>query len=74
MRGATMKTVLIAIIFALVFLLLFFGGIYYGWLAQTRIPNDQFYIQLSTTLGILSYVVLVFGLIWGAFKFLYRKK
>lgn len=74
MMSTIMKTVLTAIAFTLVFLLLFFGGIYYGWLAQTRIPSDQFYVQLSTTLGILSYAVLAVGLIWGALKILFRKK
>ena len=69
-----MKTALIAITFALVFLLLFWGGVYYGWLAQTRIPSDQFYMQLSTTLGVLSYAVLAIGLIWGALKIIFRKK
>ena len=70
----TMKTALIAITFALVFLLLFWGGVYYGWLAQTRIPSDQFYMQLSTTLGVLSYAVLAIGLIWGALKIIFRKR
>ena len=58
-----MKITVIAISFIFAFLVLFGGGVYYGWLAQTRIPSDAFYTDLSFTLGSLSYATVVLGVI-----------
>lgn len=69
-----MKIALIAFVFLLVFVLLFGGGVYYGWLAQTKIPSDQFYTDLSFTLGILSYVVVVLGVVLIVVRSIFRKK
>lgn len=69
-----MKMVFFATTIVLLCAILFWGGVYYGWLAQTRIPSDPFYLYLSTILGLLSYAVFAFGIVFGILKILFRKK
>lgn len=69
-----MRFVITGLALILVFLLLFGGGIYYGWLAQTKMPSDKLYTDMSSVLGVASYISVVAGCVLIVVGVVRRKK
>lgn len=69
----SMRNTRILALLVLTSLLLFFVGVYYGWLAQTHIPRLDFYDNVSLALGISSYLMFGVAVAFGIWKLIAKR-